>query len=84
MATQKTISNEELLKEIKLLHKEIEELKNKPVQIQFIPQPYPVIQTIPHVCPTPIVQPWFPNYPYISYGGANSLQNAVTGGTLIG
>ena len=83
MVTQKIINNEELLKEIKLLHKEIEELKNKPVQIQFIPQPYPVYQTVPHICPPPIVQPWVPISPCISYGTYN-LQNAVIGGTLIG
>jgi hypothetical protein len=64
MAKKKIISNEELLKEIKSLKKEIDGLKKLTV-IQFIPQPYPVYSPCtllhyPYVQPTisPLLQPY--------------------------
>lgn len=74
---------EQLLKEIQELRKEVKELKEQRVIIMTPP----VIQQIPHVCPTiiqqPYIQPIIPMSPYYTTTGLNTLSDMLPMGNLI-
>ena len=74
---------EQLLKEIQELRKEVKELKDQRV---VIVNP-PVMQQIPHVCPTiiqqPYIQPIIPMFPYYTTTGLNTLSDMLPMGNLI-
>ena len=71
---------EQLLKEIQELRKEVKELKEQRV-IVVTP---PIMQQIPHVCPTIIQQPLMPSYPYYTTICQNTLTDMLPTGNLIG
>lgn len=76
----KTVSNEDLLKEIKDLKKEVEELKTKTSQLVLFPYFYP----IPHVCqPCSCPNRYYPIQPNIVWSQNTGLSDSNILGSLM-